>query len=939
IPGVQGKKNAYIEDSNYVYDDSNSDDNEDEDHVYKIFNSTYLYVATVTTVAQYREMILSKCCEMMEYNFADLSSCKDANGNTPLHLIAALPGITCDTLVKYLLQAGVDPLAANNDGQTFLHIIFGRFKAQNGANGALWFKNERLAKTKWFVKDRVELLELLSQELSPTYTALLAKAQDNDGNTVLHEYALSTTVEHELVENKICKKLLKFGASLRVTNNSGDVPLHYAHTPELFKIFLQNGAVCRARNDHDESPVLFILKASANLAFVKTSAIAELADQAFVKTTSTRSVPEAVKVLKNLKSIVSQNKVAMETVWIPDVKGNVPIDIVLISIRTGSYDLESTLFGEDEAYGIAATVLMAELCSSLVELLGEMLRNATSDTKRQNKKGQSFLHVLLDMGDDNKHTIIRENNICQSVEILLEHGVDVNTVDSKGRTPLDIAHKHHDQKCADLLIKHGATGKRHKRNISSSSSPSTPSLSMFEGMFNLRIHNEVRKLRSCPTLHLKNAKRLTTAPTTEVTVVGKYRYSNQDLIGSGGFSSIFLAIKDENVDSGSGTIECRAYALKRMEKAKMNPKEIKREITTLLSISGKCENIIKCHETVEDKNFQYLCLDLMDGDLEEFVTNDEVNKVLKSNPATGAQITTEIINGLIFLHGQKFIHRDLKPGNILYTTDPTLQFKIADFGLTKNTSSSSSMSTMRGSGVAMAPGTRCWMAPELVSRNSREHIQQSDIFSMGLVLHYLLTLGKHPFRTGNEEPDHVIERKIVEMPANLDRALPAEVTSFLQVLLKKVPSRRPPAAYLSQHPYLWSDKKMEFLKAVGDQQEAAYPANNPNSALELRLQTTNTGQRVRIISWDLAIGKLYEEITRAWKSKKYRTDKVIDLIRFIRNAYAHKQERSYQTQQDLVDNIFIRVYPSLVLDVFGVVQGLGFEETRSSIREALNLNT
>jgi serine/threonine protein kinase len=950
IPGVQGKKNICIEDSNDVYDDSNSDDSENEDHVYKVFNSTYLYVATAgISVAEYREMILIKCCEMMKDNFADLSSCKDANGNTPLHLIAALPGITCDTLVKYLLQAGVDPLAANDGGQTFLHIIFGRFQAQNVANGAPVFKNERLPLTRWFVQDRVELLEMFSQELSPTYTTLLAKAQDNNGNTVLHEYALSTIVEFVFVADKMCKKLLKFGASLRVTNNSGNVPLHYAYTPKLFKIFLQNGAVCRARNDRDESPVLFILKVSAGLAFAQTSATAELADQAFVKTTSTRSVPEAGKLLENLKSIVSQNKDAMETVWIPDVKGNVSIDIVLIAIRIGSYNLEDTesaLFGEDEAYGIGATVLVAELRSSLVELLSEMLRNATiSDMKRQNKKGQSFLHVLLDVGDDNKHTIIRENNICQSVEILLEHGADVNTVDSEGRTPLDIAHKYHDkrlsldQKCAALLIKHGANGKRNKRNISSLPSPLTPSPSISEGMSNLRILSEVRKLRSCPTRHFNNAKRLTD-PATKVTVVGKYRYSNQDLIGSGGFSSIFLAIKDENVDSGSGTIECRAYALKRIEKAKMNPKEIKREITTLLSISGKCENIIKCHEPVEDDNFQYLCLDLMDGDLNEFVTNDNVNKVLKSNPATGAQITTEIINGLIFLHEQKFIHRDLKPGNILYTTDPTLHFKIADFGLTKNTSSSSSMTSTRGSGVAMAPGTRCWMAPELVSRNSREHTQQSDVFSMGLVLHYLLTLGKHPFTTGNEEPAHVIERKIVEMPANLDRALRAEVTSFLQVLLTRVPSKRPPAAYLNQHPYLWSDKKkMEFLKAVGDQQEAAYPANNPNSALELRLQATNTGQSVRFISWDLAIGKLYEEITKAWKSKKYRTDKVIDLIRFIRNAYAHKQERSHQTKQDLVDNIFIRVYPSLVLDVFGVVQGLGFEETRSSIREALSSNT
>ena len=923
IPGVQGRKTIYIK---------------DEACVYKVFNTTNLAKASgsLVSVAQYREMILIKCCQIMKDNFADLSSCKDANGNTPLHLIAALPGVThdCDTLVKYLLQAGVDPLAVNNDGRTFLHIIFGGFQAEHVANGALCFTNKRVGKTEWFVEDRVELLTLLSQELSPTHTALLAKAQDKNGSTVLHEFALSTTEQPESTEEeKICKKLLKFGASLRIANHSGDVPLHYACTPELFKVFLQEGAVCRARNDRDESPVLFILKLSADLAFAQTSAMAEFADQGFVKTISgSISVRKhALILLENIKNILLQNKDAKESVWIPDVKGNIAIDLVLIAIRIGSYDLGETL----------VTFWAAFLCLSLVQLLNEMLRNATpSDMKRTTKNGQSFLHVLLDMGDNNKHTIVRETYMIQSVEILLGHNVDVNAVDSEGRTPLDIAYKHQDKslykQCADLLIKHGATGK-HRRGISSSLS-TTIQPSFLSRMSNLRIQKETRKLRSCPARHLKNAKRLTD-PDAKVSVVEKYRYSGEVSIGSGAFSSIFVAIKDENVDSRSGAIECRAYAFKRMEKAKMNPKEIKREITTLLSLSGKCENIIKCHEAVEDGNFQYLCLDLMDGDLHEFVTNNDVNKVLKSNPATSVQITKEIVNGLMFLHEQKFIHRDLKPGNILYTTDPTLHFKIADFGLTKNTSTSSMMTSTGGSGVAMAAGTRCWMAPELVSMNSKEHTLESDIFSLGLVLHYLHTLGNHPFATEGE-PAHVIERKIVENPPKLDQSLRAEVVSFLQVLLTKVPSRRPPATYLNQHPYLWSDrKKIEFLKAVGDQPEAINPAEHPSSALELRLQNTSTGRIVRIRSWDLTIGMLYREMVTAWKFKKYRTDKVIDLVRFIRNAYAHKQERSFQTQQDLVENIFTWLYPSLVLDVFGVVQELRLEERRSSIREALSMST
>ena len=754
----------------------------------------------------------------------------------------------------------------------------------------------------------------------------MAKAQDKNGNTVLHEFALSTTEQSESTEKEtICKKLLKFGASLRIANHSGDVPLHYACTPELFKVFLQKGAVCRARNDREESPVLFLLKLSADLAFAETSAIAELANQAFVKTTSIRSVQEATTLLENIKNILLQNKDAKESVWIPDIKGNIAIDVVLIAIRIGSYGLSTDRYTN----------------LSLVKLLKEMLRNATpSDMKRTIKNGQSFLHVLLDMGDNKKHAIVRETYMLQSVEILLEHNVDVNAVDSEGRSPLDIAYKHQDKslykKCADLLIKHGGTG-NHRRGISSSLS-TTIQPSFHSRMSNLRIQKETRKLRSCPARHLNNAQRLAD-PDAKVSVVEKYRYSGEDLIGSGAFSSIFVAIKDENVDSRSGAIECRAYALKRMEKAKMNPKEIKREITTLLSLSGKCENIIKCHEAVEDGNFQYLCLDLMDGDLQEFVTNNDVNKVLKSNPATSVQITKEIVNGLMFLHEQKFIHRDLKPGNILYTTDPTLHFKIADFGLTKNTSTSSMMTSTGGSGVAMAAGTRCWVAPELVSMNSKEHTLQSDIFSLGLVLHYLHTLGNHPF-INESEPAHVIERKIVENPPKLDQSLRAEVVSFLQVLLTKDPLKRPPAAYLNQHPYLWSDrKKIEFLKAVGDQPEAINPAEHPSSALELRLQNTSTGRNVSTLAWDQTIRTLYLEITTAWKRKKYRTDRLIDLVRFIRNAYAHKQERSSQTQQDLVENIFTRVYPSLVLDVFGVVQELRLEEDRSSIREALRMST
>ena len=928
IPGVKG--NAVLR----ICDDSDEDDSES---VYKMFNSTYVKEigANKITVAEYREKLIIKCCEIIKVDFENLFSCKDANGNTPLHLVAALPGVNynCNSLVKYLLKAGVDPFAANQKGQTFLHVIFGRFEAEIDYTGAVCFTKERVT-TKWFIEDRKELLKLLSEELSKEQIASLVKAQSTNGNTVLHEYALSTSLQQELIQElKICGKLIELdgGLSLRIPNIDGEVPLHYASNVSVFTIFVHTeDAVCRARNDCDETPVLFLLKQCVQHAFsvpfLGTSASKELVEQCFLRTIQCQNIKKAIKQLENLLSIAAENAEVIETYFIPDMNGNVAIDVLLIAIRVGSYDLNTT------------STRMPELRSSFLELLGIMLSNASaSDMKKQNKKGQSFLHVLLDMGDNDEHKIVKGAYILQSVEILLNYNADVNAVDFQGHSPLDIAHKHYHKgptlylECAELLMMNGA--------VANCDLGSDSNLHVVREVPNLHVTREVRKLRSCPKRHLKNAERLT-KPDAQVSIVGKYRYFNGDPIGSGAFSTIFVAIKDENVDSRSRAIECRAYALKRIDKTKVNPHEIQREIGTLLSISGKCENIIKYHDSDEDNFFQYLCLDLMDGDLHEFVENDKVNKVLKEDPVLPVLAAKQIISGLAFLHQNQFIHRDLKPGNILYTTestDSTLHFKIADFGLAKDTSSLSTMMSSKGGGVSMVPGTRCWMAPELVSMQSKDHSQQSDIFSLGLVLHYLLTLGKHPFAKRREERPHIIERNIEEMQIHLDKQLHPEASSFLQIVLAQNPSRRPPVNYLDQHPFLWSEsKKIEFLKAIGDQKEAAHPANFSNSPLEDCLQKTLTGQIAKTISWDKAIEKLFNEMMKAWKQKKYRTNSVIDLIRFVRNSYAHKQERSLEFQEELEKNMFLRKFPSLVLDTFFVVQQLGLEH-RSSIRQALSL--
>ena len=66
----------------------------------------------------------------------------------------------------------------------------------------------------------------------------------------------------------------------------------------------------------------------------------------------------------------------------------------------------------------------------------------------------------------------------------------------------------------------------------------------------------------------------------------------------------------------------------------------------------------------------------MEGNLEELnCPEKEIVKLCRS-----------VMDGLVYLHSKNVLHRDIKPGNVLYKTCPTLCLKLADFGLSKEDS-------------------------------------------------------------------------------------------------------------------------------------------------------------------------------------------------------------------------------------------------------------
>ena len=155
-------------------------------------------------------------------------------------------------------------------------------------------------------------------------------------------------------------------------------------------------------------------------------------------------------------------------------------------------------------------------------------------------------------------------------------------------------------------------------------------------------------------------------------------------IGSGAFGSVHVGM---NVNDG------QEIAVKRIEFFRLHYPEDKREIKNLLSLRD-CEQVIKYRSYCKDEHFLYIILELMDGSLDE-LNCPEANQV---------ELCRDVITGLAFLHDNKVLHRDIKPGDILYKTQPRPCLKLADFGLSAKASLSATMATL--SVIHSQAGTR-----------------------------------------------------------------------------------------------------------------------------------------------------------------------------------------------------------------------------------------
>ncbi len=255
--------------------------------------------------------------------------------------------------------------------------------------------------------------------------------------------------------------------------------------------------------------------------------------------------------------------------------------------------------------------------------------------------------------------------------------------------------------------------------------------------------------------------------------IGHYRVVRS--LGIGGTSTVFVA-EDVNLK--------RDVALKLFQPRTGETQDFLRRFAREARVVAQLDhpNIVPVYEYGEDDDNAYLVMPHMTGgSLRDRLL---AQKALSSQETV--QLISPILQALQYAHNRGLIHRDIKPGNMLFKADGTPM--LSDFGLVKITTPPSSESTalmndtasMTGHAIA---GTPDYMSPEQITGNVTP---VSDIYSVGVVLYEMLT-GERPFNADNYMA--VLMKQMYERPRPLHdlnpQVSPALEAIVLQTLEKE----------------------------------------------------------------------------------------------------------------------------------------------------------
>src|SRR3954449_3977538 len=246
---------------------------------------------------------------------------------------------------------------------------------------------------------------------------------------------------------------------------------------------------------------------------------------------------------------------------------------------------------------------------------------------------------------------------------------------------------------------------------------------------------------------------------------GRYRLG--DRLGSGAVAEVFKAM-DERLARPVAVKLFRGDAAEELQRHEA-------EMRTLAQLDHP--NLVTVYDAGEANDQPYLVMQLIEGD----TLADELRRG-PIGPERTARYGAALADALAYVHAQGFVHRDVKPANVLIAGDGRVH--LADFGIARLVDSAHEPRT---GDVLGTPG---YFSPEQVTGEPVG--PPTDIYALGIVLIECVT-GERPFEGGAMEVALARVNRSPDIPASL----PEEWRTLLRAMTMRDPAQRPNAVVVA----------------------------------------------------------------------------------------------------------------------------------------------
>uniref|UniRef100_A0A452SRS7 Tyrosine-protein kinase receptor n=1 Tax=Ursus americanus TaxID=9643 RepID=A0A452SRS7_URSAM len=296
------------------------------------------------------------------------------------------------------------------------------------------------------------------------------------------------------------------------------------------------------------------------------------------------------------------------------------------------------------------------------------------------------------------------------------------------------------------------------------------------------------------------------------------------LLGSGAFGEVYEGTAVDILGAGSGETK---VAVKTLKKGSTDQEKIEFLKEAHLMSRFNHPNILKQLGVCLLNEPQYIILELMEGgDLLTYLR--KARMTMFHGPlltlADLVDVCVDISKGCVYLEHMHFIHRDLAARNCLVSvkeyTSPSRVVKIGDFGLARDIYKND---YYRKTGEGLLPVR--WMAPE--SLMDGIFTTQSDVWSFGILIWEILTLGHQPYPTHSnlDVLNYVQTGGRLEPPRNC----PDDLWNLLTQCWAQEPDQRPTFRKIQDQLELFRNVS---LNSISQCREAADPSGIINEGFE-----------------------------------------------------------------------------------------------------------